>query len=103
MLNTATSLISDVIGKHESSAAFVYGCYSFFDKTANGIILYFVTALWLNADSVTEIKWIMSIVPIFCAIVAFLFTFLGRWLYADRMAKLTMGGSVNTKGTRKTK
>ena len=43
MLNTATSLISDVIGKDVQSSAFVYGAYSFFDKVANGIVLFFIT------------------------------------------------------------
>lgn len=43
MLNISTSLISDVIGKDEQSAAFVYGAYSFFDKFANGILLFLVT------------------------------------------------------------
>jgi len=35
MLNTATSLISDVIGSDAENSAFVYGCYSLFDKFAN--------------------------------------------------------------------
>ena len=43
MLNISTSLISDVIGKDDQSAAFVYGSYSFFDKIANGIILFVIT------------------------------------------------------------
>jgi hypothetical protein len=42
MLNTATSLISDVIGNESESAAFVYGSYSLFDKFANGILLYWL-------------------------------------------------------------
>jgi len=32
LLNTATSLISDVIGGDEESSAFVYGSYSLLDK-----------------------------------------------------------------------
>jgi len=46
MLNTATSLISDVIGKDDQSSAFVYGTYSFFEKIANGILIFFVTAYY---------------------------------------------------------
>ena len=42
MLNTATSLISDVIGNDSENSAFVYGCYSLFDKFANGIILFWM-------------------------------------------------------------
>lgn len=39
MMNTSTSLISDVIGKDADSSAFVYGFYSFMDKIANGIAI----------------------------------------------------------------
>ena len=46
MLNTATSLISDVIGNDTANSAFVYGCYSFFDKVANGLGLYFLVAIY---------------------------------------------------------
>ena len=44
MLNTGTSLISDVIGKDAESAAFVYGIYSFLDKMANGFLLNYLVA-----------------------------------------------------------
>lgn len=44
MLNTATSLISDVIGNDSENSAFVYGCYSLFDKFANGILLYWIVS-----------------------------------------------------------
>lgn len=46
MLNTATSLISDVIGSDTANSAVVYGCYSFFDKVANGVGLYFLVAIY---------------------------------------------------------
>ena len=39
MINTSTSLISDVIGKDAESSAFVYGFYSFMDKIANGFAI----------------------------------------------------------------
>lgn len=44
MLNTSTSLISDVIGKDNTSSAFVYGIYSLFDKFANGLLGYWLIA-----------------------------------------------------------
>jgi len=43
LLNTATSIISDVIGSDDSSSAFVYGVYSLFDKFSSGFCLYFMT------------------------------------------------------------
>lgn len=44
MLNTGTSLISDVLGNDTKSGAFVYGCYSLLDKFANGFLLYWLVA-----------------------------------------------------------
>ena len=46
MLNTSTSLISDIIGTQSRSAAFVYGFYSFVDKTANGLFLFWLIATY---------------------------------------------------------
>lgn len=42
MLNTGTSLISDVIGNESDSAAFVYGTYCLFEKFGNGILLFWL-------------------------------------------------------------
>jgi Na+/melibiose symporter-like transporter len=44
MLNTGTSLISDVLGGDVKSAAFVYGAYSLLDKFANGFLLFWLVA-----------------------------------------------------------
>ena len=48
MLNTGTACISDVIGQDNTSAAFVYGTYSLFDKFANGILLYWLVAQYAD-------------------------------------------------------
>mmetsp|Transcript_42415 Transcript_42415/g.31069 ORF Transcript_42415/g.31069 Transcript_42415/m.31069 type:complete len:115 (-) Transcript_42415:42-386(-) len=88
MLNTATSLISDVIGKNEQSSAFVYGAYSFVDKVTNGILLYFITDFWLNEEHSTEIKYVAGLTPIVCSALACFFTYLGRRLYASKLANL---------------
>lgn len=88
MLNTATSLISDVIGKDAESSAFVYGAYSFFDKVANGLIIFVITS-WFN-HSETALKWIIGITPIICSVSAFLLTYLGKILYSERLARLSL-------------
>ena len=44
----------------------------------------------MNESHVTEIKWVMSLTPIVCVILAFISTYVGRKLYADKMAKLTV-------------
>lgn len=43
-LNTGIALISEVIGLKGEGGAFVYGCYSFLDKLASGIVLYLITS-----------------------------------------------------------
>lgn len=88
MLNTATSLISDVIGKDADSSAFVYGSYSFFDKVANGIIIFVITSKF-NEDP-TALKWIIGTIPILCSIAAFALTYLGKILYSERLARLSI-------------
>jgi Na+/melibiose symporter-like transporter len=44
VLNTGITLISEVIGVRGSSGAFVFGCYSFLDKIATGIVLFAITS-----------------------------------------------------------
>lgn len=89
MLNTATSLISDVIGKNAESSAFVYGSYSFFDKVANGIVIFIITS-YFNKDPFA-LRHIIGLTPIICSIAAFALTYLGKVLYSERLAALSMG------------
>ena len=42
MLNTGTSLISDMIGSDNRSSAFVYAAYGLLEKFANGFLLWFL-------------------------------------------------------------
>jgi len=87
MLNTATSLISDVIGNDSANAAFVYGVYSLFDKVANGLLLFFLVKDY-NANA-SALKWIMAIIPIFCSVFATIFTYMGHLYFSNKMAKIT--------------
>lgn len=90
MINTSTSMISDVIGKDAESSAFVYGFYSFMDKIANGFAI--ERALKLYEKDETGLRAIMGGLPIVCAVFAFLLTYIGKFLYADKQAKLTIRG-----------
>ena len=87
MLNTATSLISDVIGNDTDNSAVVYGCYSFFDKVANGVGLYFLVAVY--SDNAHALKVIMTVIPITCSILSFTFTWIGRRFYQDKMMEIS--------------
>jgi hypothetical protein len=87
MLNTATSLISDVIGSDGANSAFVYGVYSLFDKFANGFLLYFIVANYAQND--TGLRYILGLAPIICSILAYFFTYIGQKFYSHKMAKIT--------------
>ncbi len=93
MLNTATSLISDVIGKDADSSAFVYGAYSFFDKVANGVIIFIITSNYNHNDE--ALRWIIGMTPIICSISAFALTYLGKILYSERLARLSIDLKVD--------
>jgi hypothetical protein len=90
MINTSTSLISDVIGKDAESSAFVYGFYSFMDKIANGVAI--KIALNLYEKDEQGLKVIMGGLPIVCSVVCFGLTFLGKVLYSEKLARLSIGG-----------
>ena len=89
MLNTATSLISDVIGNDTANSAFVYGCYSLFDKFANGALLYNMLAHF--SDDPTALKYILSITPIACSFLTYVLTYIGNKYFSNKMAKITGG------------
>jgi hypothetical protein len=90
MINTSTSLISDVIGKDAESSAFVYGVYSFMDKIANGFAI--ERTLKLFETNETGLRIIMGGLPITCSILAFVLTYLGKILYSEKLARLSVGG-----------
>ena len=86
-LNTATSLIPDVIGSDTANSAFVYGCYSLFDKVANGIGLFFIVANF--SKNASALKNIITFIPIACSLLAYLFTWIGQRYFSHKMAKIT--------------
>ena len=93
MLNTATSLISDVIGNDSENSAFVYGCYSLFDKFANGVLLFWIIAAFSEGHP-EALKVIMAIVPIICSCISFALTWTGNKFFSHKLAKIT---GINTK------
>ena len=87
MLNTATSLISDVIGNDSENSAFVYGSYSLFDKFANGALLYYVIKEYSNDAS--ALKFVMSFVPTIASASALILVYLGQKFFSHKLAKIT--------------
>ena len=95
MLNTGTSLISDVIGSDNRSSAFVYGAYSLFDKFSNGFLLFFLVRSY--SKDATALKYIMAIIPSAAAIGCALLTWIGIAMYAEKLAKISAGSVLKTK------
>jgi len=87
MLNTSTSLISDVVDQDSESSAFVYGFYSFMDKIANGIMLFFLVSNYAKNEH--ALRWIISVIPMICAYGTTFFTWIGFKYFADKMAKIS--------------
>lgn len=87
MLNTSTSLISDVIGNDSQNAAFVYGVYSLFDKLANGSLLFFMVASFSTDEK--ALSWIMALVPITCSLGALTLSYFGHKFFSHKLAKIT--------------
>lgn len=88
MLNTATSLISDVIGNDAENSAFVYGAYSLFDKFANGALLYWILKEYTE-DHPDTLKFIMAFIPIICSVLAYILTWTGNKFFSHKLAKIT--------------
>ena len=89
MLNISTACISDVIGKDNTSSAFVYGAYSLADKFSNGIFLYRIVAA--HGTDGNALKWIMSLIPTICAVSCTFFTWIGFKFYGNRLSKMSSG------------
>ena len=63
LLNTGITLISDVIGLKGKSGAFVFGAYSFLDKIATGICLFFISeSSYFKSEFF--IRWVTVLVPL---------------------------------------
>ena len=87
MLNTATSLISDVIGNDSENSAFIYGCYSLFDKCSNGALLYYVIREY--SEDAYALKVVMSLVPLIAAALALVLVYIGQTFFSHKMAKIS--------------
>lgn len=80
LLNTSTSIISDVIGQDNHSSAFVYGVYSFMDKVSNGFLISWLVAKY--SEDVKALKWIISLVPILASGFALLCGLIATYYYS---------------------
>jgi MFS family permease len=87
ILNTSTSLISDVVGRDSKQAAFVYGFYSLLDKWGNGFMLFFLVKDYSASD--IGLRVIVTLIPILSGFGTLFFTWLGMKLYGGSLAKIS--------------
>ena len=95
MLNTAVSLISDVIGTDNKSSAFVYGVYSLLDKFSNGFLLWWLVRNY--SKDVTALKYILAIIPSISSLGCAFLTWIGLRMYAEKLAKISVGSVLKDK------
>ena len=101
-MNTATSLISDVVGNDSKNSAFVYGSYSLAEKFVNGGLMFWMISSYTENDTEEDrqknnlpLRIIMSTSPIICAVTAYVCTFLGNKFFSHKLSKITgVGGSI---------
>jgi hypothetical protein len=67
MLNTSTSLISEMIGQDDESSAVVFATFNIIESFSVGGTVFFIMAYSL-VDHTDSLKLIIAIVPIVCAI-----------------------------------
>lgn len=71
MMNTSTSLVSEMIGHDDHASAIVFASFNIIESFSNGGVAWLLTTFDLVA-SATAMRWIMSVVPIGCAVVAYI-------------------------------
>lgn len=75
MMNSSTSLVSEMIGHDDQASAIVFASFNIIESFSNGGVAYLLTTFDLVSDA-TAMRWILSVVPVACAVVAFVASYL---------------------------
>lgn len=75
MMNTSTSLVSEMIGHDDQSSAIVYASFNIIESFSNGSVVYIIMAFNIYMDD-WYLKFLISVVPIICSIVAYLISYI---------------------------
>jgi len=71
-------MISEVIGLKGNQGAFVFGVYSFLDKIANGLLIFFILkSPLLESNDPSYIRFCIVFIPLFGSILALIMMLLG--------------------------
>jgi len=80
MLNTASSLISEMIGEDDENSAIVYATFNILESLSVGGVQEGVLGSGIT-DDVIPLKVLMGIIPVFTAVGAFL---ISRWKFKKK-------------------
>ena len=75
MMNTSTSLVSEMIGHDDQSSAIVYASFNIIESLSNGSVVFIINAYELTKDTLS-LKIIISTIPIICSIISYLTSYL---------------------------
>jgi MFS family permease len=75
MMNTSTSLVSEMIGHDDQSSAIVYASFNIIESFSNGSVVYIIMAFNIYMDD-WYLKFLISVIPIICSIVAYLISYI---------------------------
>ena len=75
MMNSSTSLVSEMIGMDDAACAIVFASFNIIESFSNGGVAYLLTAFKL-VESPTAMRYILSFVPIICAVIAYVASYL---------------------------
>ena len=89
LMNTSLTLCSDVIGKDTKGSAFVYGVYFFVEKLITGFVVFYLVANFTSPDDTEVIKMVVIFLPIVCALLSILVTYLGTRLFSKRLQQMS--------------
>ena len=80
MLNTSSSLISEMIGEDDENSAVVYATFNILESLSVGGVQEVVLGSGM-CDDVMPLKILMSIIPIFTAVGAYI---ISRWKFKKK-------------------
>ena len=70
MMNTSTSLVSEMIGQDDEASAKVFACFNILESFSVGGVGYIIMACGLT-DSGSSLKFTLAIIPALCALACY--------------------------------
>lgn len=75
MLNTSTSLVSEMIGQDDEASAIVFASLNIVESFANGGVVFIIMSYSLN-DSPAHLKFVIGVMPVLSATGAYIISYL---------------------------